>query len=72
MIIGRKKIGRSGAQWRPGRDIRAVRHPGARGVARLTDPSKPVVVAGGGIAGIAAAVGLAERGVPVIMIEPQE
>jgi isorenieratene synthase len=31
-----------------------------------------VVVAGGGIAGIAASVGLAERGVPVIMIEPQD
>ena len=31
----------------------------------------PVVVAGGGIAGLAAATGLAERGVPVILIEPQ-
>src|SRR5512133_1009881 len=61
-----------GAGWRPGRDVRAVRHPGALGAARLTDLSKPVVVAGGGIAGIAAAVGLAERGVPVIMIEPHE
>jgi carotenoid phi-ring synthase / carotenoid chi-ring synthase len=71
MIIGRKKIGRRGAQWRPGRDGRAVRHPGAPGAARLTDSSKPVVVAGGGIAGIAAAVGLAERGVPVVVIEPQ-
>ncbi len=30
----------------------------------------PVLVAGGGIAGMAAAVGLAERGVPVIMVEP--
>jgi isorenieratene synthase len=72
MTIGPKKLGRSGAQWQPGRDIRAVRHPGARGAAWLTDPSQPVVVAGGGIAGIAAAVGLAERGVPVIMIEPQD
>jgi carotenoid phi-ring synthase / carotenoid chi-ring synthase len=72
MIIGPKQIGRSRAQWRPGRDIRAVRHPGAHGAARLTDSSKPVVVAGGGIAGLAAAVGLAERGVPVIMIEPQD
>ena len=34
--------------------------------------SRPVVVAGGGIAGIAAAVGLAERGVPVIMVEPHD
>jgi isorenieratene synthase len=72
MIIGRKIIGRRGDQWRPGRDVRAVRHAGASGASRLTDPSKPVVVAGGGIAGIAAAVGLAERGVPVIMVEPHQ
>src|SRR5215216_5440862 len=65
-------IGRRNARWLPGRDLRAVRHPGAPGAPRLTVPSKPVVVAGGGIAGIAAAVGLAERGVPVIMIEPHE
>jgi isorenieratene synthase len=65
-------IARRGARWRPGRDVRAVRHPGAPGAARLTGPSKPFVVAGGGIAGIAAAVGLAERGVPVIMVEPHE
>jgi isorenieratene synthase len=32
----------------------------------------PVLVAGGGIAGIAAAVGLAERGLPVIMVEPHQ
>ena len=68
MIIGRKR----GARWQPGRDVRAVRHPGALGAARMTGPSSPVVVAGGGIAGIAAAVGLAERGVPVIMIELHE
>ena len=44
-----------------------------RGAARLTTaPSRPVVVAGGGIAGIAAAVGLAERGVHVIMVEPHD
>jgi carotenoid phi-ring synthase / carotenoid chi-ring synthase len=72
MIIGPKIIGRRGAHWRPGRDARAVRHPGVPGAARLTGSSRPVVVAGGGIAGIAAAVGLAERGVPVIMIEPHE
>src|SRR5215216_2371715 len=65
-------IGRRNARWLPGRDLRAVRHPAAPGAPRLTTPSKPVVVAGGGIAGIAAAVGLAERGVPVIMIEPHE
>jgi isorenieratene synthase len=72
MIIGRRTIGRRGAQWRPGRDVRAVRHAGASGASRLTGPSKPVVVAGGGIAGISAALGLAERGVPVILIEPYE
>ena len=65
-------IGRRDARWRPGRDARAVRHPAAPGAARLTDGSRPVVVAGGGIAGIAAAVGLAERGVPVIMVEPHD
>jgi carotenoid phi-ring synthase / carotenoid chi-ring synthase len=66
MIIGR------GASWRPGRDARAVRHAAPAGAPRLTELSKPVVVAGGGIAGIAAAVGLAERAVPVIMIEPHD
>ena len=30
-----------------------------------------MIVAGGGIAGIAAAVGLAERGVPVVLVEPE-
>ena len=65
-------IGRRSPRWRPGVDARAVRHPAAPGAARLTAVAKPVVVAGGGIAGIAAAVGLAERGVPVIMIEPHD
>jgi carotenoid phi-ring synthase / carotenoid chi-ring synthase len=65
-------IRRRNARWQPGRDARAVRHPASRGAARLTEGSRPVVVAGGGIAGIAAAVGLAERGVPVIMVEPHE
>jgi carotenoid phi-ring synthase / carotenoid chi-ring synthase len=72
MILRPKIIGRGDARWRPGRDGRAVRHPGAPGTRRLIHPSKPVVVAGGGIGGIAAAVGLAERGVQVIMIEPQQ
>ena len=65
-------VRRRDARWQPGRDRRAVRHPAPRGAARLTDASRPVVVAGGGISGIAAAVGLAERGVPVIMVEPHE
>ncbi len=56
--------------WRPGRDHRAVRHPARPG--RATTGGRPsVVVAGGGIAGIAAAVGLAERGVRVTLVEPQ-
>jgi carotenoid phi-ring synthase / carotenoid chi-ring synthase len=63
---------RRGAGWQPGRDARAVRHPGVRGAAQLSGGSGPVVVAGGGIAGIAAAVGLAERGVRVIMVEPHD
>ena len=65
-------IRRRDAHWQPGRDPRAVRHPAPRGAARLTEVSRPIVVAGGGIAGIAAAVGLAERGVPVILVEPHE
>jgi isorenieratene synthase len=44
----------------------------AAGSPRLISAAEPVVVAGGGIAGIAAAVGLAERGVPVILIEPHD
>ena len=58
-------------RWLPGRDRAAVRHVGAPG--RLTpaqDGLAPsVVVIGGGIAGIAAAVGLAERGVRVTLVE---
>ena len=72
---GRRPPAHDADRWRPGRDARAVRHPAAwTSAARGCDlrPSKgPVLVAGGGIAGIAAAVGLAERGVPVILVEPQ-
>ncbi|WP_375431103.1 FAD-dependent oxidoreductase [uncultured Friedmanniella sp.] len=56
--------------WQPGRDARAVRHPAAPGV-RRSDGQRPVLVAGGGIAGLAAATGLAERGVPVTLVEAQ-
>ena len=56
--------------WRPGQDVRAVRHPAATRTGSTSPVAGPVVVAGGGIAGMAAAVGLAERGVPVIMVEP--
>jgi hypothetical protein len=49
--------GRASSRWRPGADARAVRHPAAAGSQRVISAVEPVVVAGGGIAGIAAAVG---------------
>lgn len=58
----------SGA-WRPGRDRRAVRHPAAPGRLRASGHAPRVVVVGGGIAGLAAATGLAERGVRVTLAE---
>ncbi len=54
----------------PGRDRRAVRHPGVSGAPRDQAGSR-VVVVGGGIAGIAAADALASRGVGVTLIERQ-
>ncbi|AQP45644.1 FAD-dependent oxidoreductase [Tessaracoccus flavus] len=50
----------------PGRDKRAVRHEGPKGSPRVQATAG---VVGGGIAGIAAAVGLAERGVKVTLFE---
>ena len=63
----------SRATWRPGRDGQAERIP-APAPARTTDEppfsgAGQVVVCGGGIAGLAAAVGLAERGVRVTLLE---
>ncbi|MCF6526535.1 FAD-dependent oxidoreductase [Streptomyces sp. JJ36] len=57
-----------GARTRLARDRRAVYRPAPGGTAR---PSRPVraVVLGGGIAGLAAATGLAERGVRVDLVE---
>ncbi len=52
----------------PGRDRRAVRHPGPLGAPRLAVPRR-VAVVGGGIAGLAAATVLAERGVQVELLE---
>ena len=52
----------------PGRDRRAVRHPGPSGRPRA-DGSRHVVVVGGGIAGLAAATVLAEAGVRVTLLE---
>ena len=59
---------RRAREWRPGKDRQAVRHPGAPGARRAPDGSSALVV-GGGIAGLAAATGLAERGVRVTLIE---
>ena len=56
---------------RPGRDRHAVRHPGPAGAARTTEP-RHVVVVGGGIAGLAAATVLAERGVRVSLFEASD
>jgi isorenieratene synthase len=52
----------------PGRDRNAVLHPARRGAARSDEP-RHVVVVGGGIAGLGAAVVLAERGVRVTLLE---
>ncbi|OYO18310.1 isorenieratene synthase [Enemella dayhoffiae] len=56
---------------RPGRDRRAVRHPGPAGSARVTEELR-VSVVGGGIAGLAAATVLAERGVRVTLFEADD
>jgi len=65
--------------WRPGRDRRAVRHesPVADGPGPVGPRLPPVrhdgvVVVGGGIAGLAAATALVERGVPVTVVEREE
>ena len=55
-------------RWRPGRDPRAVRHPAPAPSGR-SEPVHGVVVVGGGIAGLTAATGLAERGVSVTLVE---
>ena len=59
--------------WVPGRDPRAVRHlaPLPRLGGEGFSP-RGVVVVGGGIAGLTAAVGLAERGVRVTLVERQQ
>ncbi|MGH4024070.1 MAG: FAD-dependent oxidoreductase, partial [Pseudonocardiaceae bacterium] len=59
---------------RPGRDRRAVLHPawdGRTGPEHLPRPPR-VAVIGGGIAGVAAAVALAERGVEVQLLEREQ
>ncbi|GAA1875790.1 FAD-dependent oxidoreductase [Lapillicoccus jejuensis] len=59
------------ATYRPGRDPRAVFHPAPPPAhpAEGQDAARRVVVVGGGIAGISAAVALAERGVDVTVLE---
>ena len=52
----------------PGRDPKAVRHVGPGGPAK-TPESRSVIVVGGGIAGLAAATILCERGVDVTLLE---
>ncbi len=60
------------ARWRPGRDPRAEWHPAATpGEASQPLSGRGVVVVGGGVAGLAAATGLAERGVAVTLVERQ-
>ncbi|MEV5595236.1 FAD-dependent oxidoreductase [Streptomyces sp. NPDC052496] len=54
---------------RRGRDRRARIVPPAPGRARITGEAPHVAVVGGGIAGLAAATGLAERGVRVTLYE---
>ncbi len=60
-------------RWRPGLDSRAVFHP-PPAPAQVPDPGveRRVVVVGGGIAGLTAALGLAERGVRVTVVERAE
>ncbi|WP_374772140.1 FAD-dependent oxidoreductase [Streptomyces sp. NBC_01310] len=53
----------------PGRDRLACRLPGRPGRARVSGDVPRVAVVGGGIAGLAAAVLMAERGVSVILFE---
>lgn len=60
--------------WRPGRDPKAVRHgpsTSADGSLAVADTQPQVLVVGGGIAGLAAATGLAERGVRVTVLEAE-
>ncbi|WP_369217209.1 FAD-dependent oxidoreductase [Streptomyces flavofungini] len=57
---------------RRGRDRRARIVPGPRGAPRVTGAAPRVAVLGGGIAGLAAATALAERGVRVTLYEREE
>ncbi|MEE1927124.1 FAD-dependent oxidoreductase [Streptomyces sp. TRM 70351] len=64
----------SGLRRRPrlARDRRAVYRPAPPGAARLTGRAARTAVVGGGIAGLAAATALAERGVRVDLLERRD
>lgn len=55
-------------RWVPGRDPRSVFHPAVAPSGALGRTGR-VIVVGGGIAGLAAATGLAERGIAVTVVE---
>ena len=63
-------------RWRPGLDRRAVFHrppaPASVPADAVPPGARHVVVVGGGIAGLTAALGLAERGIRVTLLERQE
>jgi len=76
MRTGQRRNGQRGGRegengQRPGRDRQAVLHPAREGWLRPDHlPQRPrVAVVGGGIAGVAATVALAERGVQVTLLE---
>ncbi|MFK4598713.1 isorenieratene synthase [Streptomyces pristinaespiralis] len=60
---------RDGAVPRRGRDRKAQVVPAAPGLRRVHGPAPRAAVVGGGIAGLAAATALAERGVRVTLLE---
>ncbi len=68
--------GRRPPRWTPGRDRRAVFHPppppDTGPGARVPAADRHVVVVGGGIAGVTAALALAERGVRVTVLERED
>ena len=69
--------GRRAPRWRPGLDRRAVFHrpPAPARLAPADEvpaAARHVVVVGGGIAGLTAALGLAERGIRVTLLERED
>ena len=67
-----RTLGRPDPRWTPGRDPKAVRIPAPTSAnisTQLCGDTPHVAVVGGGIAGLAAAVALVERGVKVSLVE---